>query len=154
MGSLENTLDIIKSICKSPKESLIRQVTISRTFPTKIVLKQGDLFSTILFSIYINDLPRKLIEDSRISDTINDTPYLDDVKISKLFFTDDLAIFWLQNKNLQRRISILESWSNKWALEFNLNKRKIMIFNKQGSAIRKKIFLNENKSKKINNIHI
>ena len=147
MGSLGNTLDIIKSIYKSPKESLIRQIKISRTFPTKIVLKQGDLFSTILFSIYINDLPGQLFEDSRISDTINDTPYLDDVKISKLFFTDDLAIFWLQNKNLQRRISILESWSNKWALELSLNKRKIMIFNKQGAAITKKKIFKENKSK-------
>ena len=75
------------------KESLIRQDKISQTFPTTIGLKQGDVTSTILFSNYISDLPGLLLEDSRSSDTINDTPYLYDTKINNLMFSDDLAIF-------------------------------------------------------------
>ena len=78
---------------KSLKVSLIHQDKISKTFLTTIGLKQGDILSAILFNIYINDLPRSLLEDSRSPDTISDIPYLDDTKINNLLFADDLAIF-------------------------------------------------------------
>ena len=65
-------LDIIKSMYKSPKVFLIHQDYISQNFLTTIDLKQGDVLSTILFNIYINDLPRPLLENSRSPDTIND----------------------------------------------------------------------------------
>ena len=69
---------------KSLKVSLIHQDKISKTFLTTIGLKQGDILSAILFNIYINDLPRSLLEDSRSPDTISDIPYLDDTKINTL----------------------------------------------------------------------
>ena len=34
-------------------------------------------------------------------------------------------------------MSVLEQYSNKWGLELNLSKTKIMIFNKQRATIRK-----------------
>ena len=84
-------------------------------------MKQGDV---LLFNIYINDLPRRLIEDSRFPDTISDIPYLDDTKINNLLFADDLAIFSLSKGDLQKRISILQQDSNEWRLELNLSKTK------------------------------
>ena len=83
---------------KSPKVSLIHQDKISQTFLTTIGLKQGDVLSTTLFNIYINDLPRRLLENSRSPDTTNDIPYLDDTKINDLLFPDDLAIFHSQRR--------------------------------------------------------
>ena len=81
IGLIGKILDIIKSMYKSPKVSLIHQDKISQTFLTTIGLKQGDVLSTILFNIYINDLPRRLLENSRSLDTVSDIPYLDDTKI-------------------------------------------------------------------------
>ena len=81
IGLIGKILDIIKSMYKSPKASLIHQDKISRTFLTTTGLKQGDVLSTILFNIYINDLPRRLLENSRSLDTVSDIPYLDDTKI-------------------------------------------------------------------------
>ena len=107
-GLIRKILDIIKSMYKSPNVSLIHQDKISQTFLTTIGLKQGDVLSTILFNIYINDLPRRLPQNSRYPDTINDIPYLDDTKINNLLFADGLAFFSLSKEDLQKRISILE----------------------------------------------
>ena len=99
IGLIGKILDIIKSMYKSPKVSLIHQDKISQTFFTTIGLKQGDVLSTILFNIYLNDFPRRLLEDSRSPDTASDISYLNNTKINNLLFADGLAIF-----NCQRRI--------------------------------------------------
>ena len=51
--------NIIEPMYKSPRVFLIHQDKIGQTFLTAISLKQGDVLSTILFNIYINDLPRR-----------------------------------------------------------------------------------------------
>ena len=61
---------------------------------------------TVLFKVYINHLPGRLLEDRRSSDTLNELPYLYDTKINNLFFGDDLATFLLSTEDLQKRISI------------------------------------------------
>ena len=63
--------------------------------------------------------------------------FQDGTKINNVLFADDLAIFPLSKEDLQKRILILEQYSNEWGLELNLSKTKIMIFNKQGATIRK-----------------
>ena len=55
-----------------------------------------------------------LLENSRSPDAINDIPYLDDTKINNLLFADDLAIFSLSKEDLQKRIAILQQYSNEW----------------------------------------
>ena len=70
-------------------------------------------------------MPGRSLEDSRFSDTINGTPYLDDAKINILLFADDLTIFSLAREDLQKRMSILEHYSNDWGLELILSKKKI-----------------------------
>ena len=86
IGLIGKILDIIKSMYKSPTVSLTHQDKISQTFLTTIGLKQGDVRSTILFNIYINDFPRRLLEDSRSPDIVGDIPYVDDTKINNLMF--------------------------------------------------------------------
>ena len=45
--------------------------------------------------------------------------------------------FSLSKDDLQKRITILEHYSNEWGLELNLSKTKMLIFNRQGATIRK-----------------
>ena len=96
---------MIESMYKLPKTSLIHQDKISQTFLTTIGLKEGDVLSTILFNIYINDLPGWLFEDIRSSDTMKYIPWQDDTKIKNLLLADELAVY---KKDLHKRISILE----------------------------------------------
>ena len=51
IGVIGKILDIIKSMYKSRKVSLIHQDKICQTFLTTIGLKQGDVLSKILFNI-------------------------------------------------------------------------------------------------------
>ena len=80
---------------------------------------------------------------------INDRPYLDDIKINDLLFADDLAKFFsLSKEDLEKRISILQRYSNKSGLELNLSKTKTMNFYKQGPTITKfKFYFKNEKSK-------
>ena len=57
--------------------------------------------------------------------------------MNNLLLADDLAILSLSKEDLQKRISILQQYSNEWGLELNLSKTKVMIFIKQGATIRK-----------------
>ena len=69
-------------------------------------------------------MPRRLLEDNQSPDTVSDILYLDDTKINNLLFADDLAIFSLSKEDLQKRIPILQQYSNEWRLELNLKKNK------------------------------
>ena len=120
----------------TPKVSLIHQDKISLTFLTTIGLKQGDVLSTILFNIYINGLPRRLLENSQSPDyKWHTTSRWHQNK--QLTVCRWLSNFSLSKEDLQKGISILEEYRNKWGLDLNLSKTKIMISNKQGATIRK-----------------
>ena len=94
-------------------------------------------------------MPRQLLEDSRSPDTISAVSYLDDTKRNNLLFADDLAISSLSKEDFQKWISILQQYSNEWALELNLSKVKVMVFNKQGATLRKFKFYFQRKQIKI-----
>ena len=49
-GLTVNPLEIIKTICATPKVSDLYERKISQTFSPKIGLKQGDVLSTLLFN--------------------------------------------------------------------------------------------------------
>ena len=57
--------------------------------------------------------------------------------MNNLLLADDLAILSLSKEDLQKRISILQQYSNEWGLKLNLSKTKIMIFNKQRTTTSK-----------------
>ena len=137
IGLKGKILDIITAMYKSPRASLYYKGKISEPFDTTIGLKQGDPLSTLLFNLYINDLPELLNLRGKTSDQLEATPKLGNTDISSLLFADDLLILSLSKEDLQCKIACLENFCNKWGLELNLSKTKIMIFNRQGSLIKR-----------------
>lgn len=55
-GLTVNILEITKTMYSTPKVSLLHEGENSQSFSTKIGLKQGDVLSTLLFSLYINQV--------------------------------------------------------------------------------------------------
>ena len=129
-------LDIITSMYNSTKVSLSYNRNVSTPFSTTLGLKQGDILSTTFFNLFINDLPMVLgNENTQLEE--NESPDLFQTRISALLFADDLAMFSLTQNGLQEKLNTLEKYCRQWDLDLNLKKTKVMIFNKQGSVIRK-----------------
>ena len=95
-------------------------------------VKQGDTLSTILFNLYINDLPSIFSFDG------NDPIVVDHTPINCLIYADDLVIMSTSAEGLQECLNKLATYCNKWKLQVNLKKTKIILFNRQGSQIIKK----------------
>ena len=80
-GLTGNILEIIKTTCATPKVSVLYEGKISQSFSTKIELKQSDVLSTLLFNLYINDLPDFLNKENNTEEDQLLTPKLGNVTI-------------------------------------------------------------------------
>ena len=68
------------------------------------------MLSTLLFNLYINDLPEFLNKESNIEEDQLHTPKLDNVAINNLSFADDLTILSWSKYDLQKKISNLGNY--------------------------------------------
>lgn len=94
-------------------------------------MKQGDTLSTILFNLYINDLPNIFSFDG------SDPIVVDHSPINCLIYADDLVIMSTSAEGLQNCINKLATYCDKWKLQVNLKKTKVILYNRQGSLIKK-----------------
>ena len=128
-------LQVIKSIYNTTTNSLIYKESLTPKVISNMGVKQGATLSTILFNLYINDLP------SIISFDGNDPIVVDHTPINCLIYTDDLVIMSTSAEGLQECPNKLATYCNKWKLQVNLKKTKVILFNRQGSLIKKHSFL-------------
>ena len=106
---------------------------ITTPITSNVGVKQGCVLSPLLFNIFLSDLP--CIFDSSCSPVT-----LYDSKLSCLMFADDIVIFSESVNGLQNALNKLQSYCNDWQLSINVNKTKIIIFNKGGRSISKNKF--------------
>ena len=100
-------------------------------------VKQGEVLSPALFSLYVNDLPQALN-----SEDPNESYILGSTKLSCLMYADDLVLLAKTKDGLQNHLIKLQDYCTKWKLKVNITKTKIIIFNKQGKFISEQITLN------------
>ena len=87
-------------------------------------VRQGCILSPILFNLYLNDLPN-LLDTTSFTDPIRISNGL---KISSLFYADDLVLLSHSRQGLQNSLNALSNFCNKWHMSINEKKSKIMIF--------------------------
>ena len=126
---------MIKSIYDTTTNSIIYKDYIGETFTSNTGVKQGDTLSTILFNLYINDIPNTITSAENDPISLGYT-----TPLSCLKYADDLVIMSTSKDGLQKCLNKLESYCDKWKLEINTKKTKIILFNKQGSLIKKHKF--------------
>ena len=106
-------------------------------FDSNIGVRQGDTISPNLFKIFINDL-------TKIFDEKCDPVSLHDTNLSCLLFADDVVILSKTESGLQRSLNLIETYCKKWCLELNVDKTKVLIFNKSGKLIKRDFVFGNN----------
>ena len=86
---------------------------------SEIGVKQGDNLSSSLFNIYINDMIKDFNDDC--------TPVIiGNSKIYCLLYADDMVLLSETPSGLQQSLDTVNSFCEKWKLEINHSKSKIM----------------------------
>jgi len=123
--------DVIKNMYKNVTSAVKHSRTeVSDHFPISRGVKQGDILSPLLFNIFINDIIPLFHEaDSQPPSLVHKT-------VGCLLYADDLVILSNSPDGLQKSLDKMNLYCDKWKLEINLSKSKVMCLNKQGKYIK------------------
>ena len=107
---------------------------ISERFESNIGVKQGCVISPTLFNIYLADICNIFNDDCA-------PVKLHDIKLNCLLYADDMILLSESATGLQTCLSKLSEYFDKWKLKVNIDKTKIVIFNKGGCKIKRFKFM-------------
>ena len=100
---------------------------LTESFHVSSGVRQGDVMSPILFSMFLNDLATGIKDlDCGIQ--------LNDLKISILLYADDIILIAPDEKSLQKMLNYLSNWCRKWRMAVNMDKTKIIHFRNSSST--------------------
>ena len=94
-------------------------------------MKRKGFFIFHLFNVYMDELCLNLIQMEK------DAPTINSIKISSLFWADDLVLISTTNEGLQNQLNVVNQYFSDWKLTLNTEKTKTIIFNKTGATLKK-----------------
>uniref|UniRef100_A0A9J7YWS7 ribonuclease H n=1 Tax=Cyprinus carpio carpio TaxID=630221 RepID=A0A9J7YWS7_CYPCA len=92
-------------------------------------VRQGCSLSPTLFNIYINELAEALERSGSIPGLA-----LHDSEVKCLLYADDLVLLSPTAEGLQHSLALLEQYCEEWALTVNLDKTRVMVFQKKARS--------------------
>jgi hypothetical protein len=101
---------------------------LSKPFLSTRGIKQGDVLSPLLFSIFINKIVEKL------DDCESDPIHVGNSKLSCLLYADGLVILSSTPDGLQCSLNELYDFCSSWRLDVNTMKSKVSDFNSKGKS--------------------
>ena len=120
-GRLFNTLSTIYS---SSSAQIRINGLLTDSFEVKSGVKQGDIISPVLFSMYLNDLATGVKE-------LNCGIDINGLNLSILLYADDIVLMAPDEKSLQKMLNFIEKWCNKWRMAINADKTQVVHFRRQ-----------------------
>ena len=113
-GIKGKVLNWIKEWLKGRKQWVVINGNRSDIREVTSGVPQGSVLGPLLFIIYINDIDIEVVE----IDTLK--KFADDTKGAKRIVSDE------DHKTLQEALNKLSNWSEKWKMDFNVKKCKVM----------------------------
>ena len=120
-GIKNHVLNWVKAFLGGRTQRVLIRGTASESFEVTSGVPQGSVLGPILFLIFINDLPLEII--SPLSLFADDTKIFTRI-ISEMSKTRQRGSYG--SEVLQRDLNSVMEWANKWKMEFNVDKCKIM----------------------------
>ena len=118
-------LAILQQIYSQNKIHIKLTDGLVQNFTTTVGVKQGCVFSPILFNLFINKI-------CSIFDQTCDPAQLNNKDINCLLWADDLLLMSKTPRGLQNSINKMHQFYESMGLQVNIKKTKVMIFNKRG----------------------
>jgi hypothetical protein len=111
-------------------KSCVRNNGVLSDFVCAVGLRQGEILSTVLFSLFIEDL------ENWLQRNIHDGIEIDQITLFLLLFADDVVLFSETPEGLQRSLDAVFDYCSRWSLAVNCDKTKIMVFKKRQTTTR------------------
>ena len=121
-----NFLNIIENMYQNVLYRVKMNGFTSQNITSNVGVKQGCVLSPLLFNLYLSDLPRIFTDECH-------PIHLNDCKLNCLMFADDLILMSESAEGLQKCLDKLQEYCTKWCLTVNIDKTKVIIFNKGGA---------------------
>ncbi len=112
----------VKNMYTNTSSAIRLNEHITDWFPCTSGVRQGDVLSTTLFSIFLNDLA---VEIKNLNVGIDITP---ETQVSLLMYADDIVLLAENPDNLQKMLDNLHDWCTKWRMKTNQSKSQIVHF--------------------------
>ena len=120
-GIKDQALNWVKAFLSGRTQRVVIRGTASESFEVTSGVPQGSVLGPILFLIFINDLPLEVISPLLL--------FADDSKIFTRIVSETSKTNPQGNYGrevLQRDLNNIKEWANKWKMEFNVDKCKVM----------------------------
>ena len=124
--------NVIKSMYNSVKSMVRYSNYLSGELSCYSGVRQGQCLSSVLFSIYLNDIETEFVQNNCKGIKT------DMSKLFLLLYADDIFLFASDERDLQKGLDILHIYCLKWKVKENVNKTKIMVF-RSGGILRKHV---------------
>ena len=124
-------LTFIKNMYENIKSRITTSEGNSIFFPCQTGVRQGEILSPLMFSIYLNDLESYLhlhMAPGITCETSEDVDYVIFLKLFLLLFADDTVLFSNSREDLQVTLNVFETYCDKWKLTVNITKTKVLVF--------------------------
>jgi hypothetical protein len=121
-------LRCIKSMYFNVKARVRNGAKLTQYIKCTVGVKQGDVCSPVLFSLFINELALEVINNGRHGVTF----LLDNFELFVLLFADDIVLVSETVIGLQTQLNSLQRASFSLGLNVNMNKSNIIVFRNGG----------------------
>ena len=119
-------LRVVKSMYDKVKSCIRHCSSFSDFFECSVGLRQGEVVSPVLVSLFLNDL------ETYLQNGVETNITLHDLALIILCFADDMVLLGNSPEELQSYLDLLHNYCRHWSLEVNVDKTKVMVFRKRG----------------------